>query len=336
MKKNGNKNTLKIIAATSLCIFSLTSVFVATYAWFVMNKELDSSGMQIQVTKASGKLSRVYFHAFDHNASSNSTFKFNKAPFATYEYDWDEQRINIIDNENPTWRLGDYSYTDKNQCMLVVFAFDKEYTSAAEGDIFVRGITTVGDDLVTTYSQTGEALSTTGGGFLGARTSSGTPYYTLPQTQVNDVNHAGSILMRREPILDNEGNPTYYKDGTQKFYDYYALSSVATFYHKTFDDSLDSVYSEQNPTGTIDFATNELQSTDAFTTIKTDTDKYVFNQTPYLYKSDGHSTVKYVALIINYSPDAIGYIYSTYLGDAGLNKYDSILYFACDWRFEVF
>ncbi len=336
MKQRRSRNSLKIIAATSLTIFSLASVFVATYAWFCANEELDSSGMQIQISKASGRLQRVYFHSFDASASSNSTFKFNKVPFAEYEYDWDQNTINVVENNVNSWRLGDYSWTEKNQCMLIVFAFDKEYTSASQGDMFVRGFTDVGgDDLVTTYSDGGEALSTTGGGFLGARDTNGTPFYTLPQEDIYDENHKDRILRRREPMLDGEGNQMYDKQGRPKYYDYYALSSVATFSHTTYDSSFDATYAP-NATGTIDIATNNLQTTDAFTTIKTDTDKYVFNQEPYLFKSDGNSTVKYVALVVNYSPDAIGYIYSTYLGDSGLNRYDSILYFTCDWRLEVF
>ena len=320
-----------------MAIFSLASVFVATYAWFAMNKSVTGTGMSIKITRASGRLSNVYFHAFDESHSSDSTFKFNKTPFVTYEYDWEDQEINTIDDEYATWGLGDYSYTNKNHCMLVIFEFDKDYTSTSAGDMYVKGITTVGgNSLVTTYSDGGVPLSTTGGGFLGARTSAGAPYYTLPQTQVNDANHTDSILMKKEPVLDNQGNPTYDNQGNQKFYDYYALSSVANFRYKTFDDDSYEDFLEDNTGSTLDFATNGLTTGGAFTTINNDTDKYIFDQTPYLYKSDGASTVKYVALIINYSPEAIGYIYSTYLGDAGLNKYDSLLYFACDWRFEVF
>ena len=329
--------TIKIAAATTMAIFSLASVFTATYAWFAMNKEATASGMNIEIARMNGRLKYVYFHAFNENASNDNTFKFNKTPFATYEYDWDDHEINIIDDEYATWGLGDYSYTSKNHCMLALFVFDKDYTSSTAGDIYVKGITTVGgDNLVTTYNDGGQPVSTTGGGFLGARTSTGAPYYTLPQTQVNDSTHTDSILMKREPMLNDQGVQQTDNQGNLKYYDYYALSSVANFRYQTFDNNSYSSFLSANSGTTLDFATSGLQTGGAFTTINNDTDKYIFDQTPYLYKSDGHSTVKYIALIINYSPEAIGYIYSTYLGDSGLNKYDSLLYFACDWRFEVF
>lgn len=335
--KKLNKKTTKIAAATGMTIFSLLSVFVATYAWFAMNTNLGSDGMSVNISRITGRLSKVYFHAFDEQNSSESTFKFNKSAFATYEYDWVDDEIDVIDDEHATWKMGDYTYIDKNHPMLIIFEFDKEYTSVTAGDFFVRGITTVGgDSLVTTYSDQGEPLETTGGGFLGARVitgqDTGTPFYTLPQSQVNDAEHPESILMRRERATDEQGNPASDNQGNPLYNDYYALSSVAAFHHKTFDVG---GYNSLIAASTLDFAVASLDSSEAFTTIKNDTDKYVFNQTPYLFKSDGHSTVKYIALIVDYSPEAIGYIYSTYLGDAGLNKYDSILRFACDWRFEV-
>lgn len=321
-----------------MSIFSLASVFAATYAWFAMNTTVSATGMSIRVSRLDGRLHRIYFHGFDSTNSNDSTFKFNKSPFATYEYDWEDREIEVVDDDGAIWNLGDYSYTDKNHCLLVIFEFDKDYVSTVAGDIYVKGVTTVGgDNLTTTYSQqTGEPLETTGGGYLGARTSSGGPYYALPQTQVNDETHTGSILMKKEAMYDGEGNPVLDKQGNQKYRDYYALSSVATFSYRTFDNTGYSNFLTANSGTTLDFATNSLQNGGAFTTIKNDTDKYIFDQSPLLYKSDGQSTVKYIALVINYSPEAIGYIYSTYLGDAGLNSYDSVLHFACDWRYEVF
>lgn len=339
-KKKKNKNILKIASATSLSIFSLLSVFIATWAWFAMNQNVGAGGMNIQISRLDGRLKYVYFHSFLESSSGTNTFKFNKTPFTTYEYDWDDKQIHTITQSNNAsdWIIGNYSYERKDHCMLIIFAFDKEYTSSAPGDIFVKGVTTVGgDDLATTYSaETGEALETTGGGFLGARNENGGPLYTLPQTQVNDAEHPGNILMKREPILNAQGEPTYDNQGHQKFNDYYALSSVASFSYQTFDsDSYEDFTGGEGTT--LDFPKNSLQEGEAFTTIKTGTGKYVFNQTPYVYKSDGHSTIQYVALVINYSPEAVGYIYSTYLGDDGLKSYDEgLIYFACDWRFEVF
>lgn len=337
------KKSVKLVGATMMSVFSLASVFAATYAWFAMNTEVEASGMSVKVARLNGRLQNIYFHAFDRAFVSDDPddkqkhFLFEKDPFATYEYDWDKNEIDTGDDDESIWNLGEYSYIDRDHCLLIIFEFDKDYTSTTEGDIFVKGITKVGGDAVnTTYSQTGEPLETTGGGYLGARTSTGIPYYSLPQTEVNEEGHEDRILMKKVPMTDEQGNPVLDKQGNPRYYDYYALSSVASFSYRTFDNSGYTSFLKANPGTTLDFATSTLGVGNSFTTIKNDTNKYVFDQSPYLYKSNGSETVKYIAIIVNYSPEAISYIYSTYLGDSGLNSYDSILRFACDWRYEVY
>ena len=325
MKRIKGKTTLKIISATSVTIFSLLCVFVATYAWFAMNKNVDGSGMNVAISSLRGRLNKVYFHSFVSNQSSESSFSFSKTPFITYEYDWESQSmVAEEDNVEDDWHMGDYDFLNKNHPFLVLFEFDKEYVSTSEGDIFVKGITTVGGDSIVNHYAVDDVneetpIYTTGGGFLGARAANGSPYYSLPQTQVKDENHPERILIKQE----TRNNKTY---------DYYALSSVASFRNKGYSASQYSAISSGNY---ISISTSTLESDESFVTINNETDRYLFNQTPYLYKSNGNETVKYVALIVEYSQDAIGYIFSTYLGDSGLNRYDSIFYFACDWSLEV-
>ena len=323
MKSGKNNKTLKLVGATSVTLFSLVAVFAATWAWFSMNKDVDGGGMGVQVDNLSGRLNYVYFHAFDDGTPDDGTLSFNKTPFATYEYDWESKQMNAINGGTASsWNMGDYTSLDKNHPMLMIFEFDKDYISSAVGDMYVKGVTTVGGDALTyAYADsdtehTNPLYTTGGGGYLGARTSTGAPYYSLPQTQVQDASHPGNILIKKEGGVD-----------------YYALSSVAAFRNRTFSDTQYTTF--KNSGTTFDFATNTLESDEAFTTIKNDSDRYLFNQTPYLFKSNGSETVKYIAVIIEYSTDAIGYIYSTYLGDNGLNSYDSILHFACDWSLEV-
>ena len=50
---------------------------------------------------------------------------------------------------------------------------------------------------------------------------------------------------------------------------------------------------------------------------------------------ESNSDTKYIAIIVDYYSDAIEYIYSSYLGDAILESYDSVLHFICDWTMEV-
>ena len=335
-----SKKNLKLVSATALTIFSLFTVFIATMAWFSTNIDTKGDGMSIDIGDIGGRLRNVYFHSLnvytpeinDGNGvvTTQAYFKFNKTPFITYEYNWGSGELETEDTPTTEWNMGDYYYDDREHPMLVIFEFDQDYTSTQVGDMYVQGITTVGGTIQYAYdeqdTQHTTPLYTTNGGFLGARDANGAPLYSLPQTQVNNADHPDSILMRNNvPGVDEIGNPTTF--------DYYALSSVVDFQYRTFDNSSYTTF--KNSSNTLDFAFNTLSDGESFTTVNTATDKYLFKQKPYLYKSDGHSTVKYIALVVNYSPEAIGYIYSTYLGDSGLDSYWGVLRFDCDWRFEV-
>lgn len=331
---------LKIVSATAMTIFSLASVFAATMAWFSFNIDTNSDGMNLNIGDIGGRLKKVHFHSLsaytpeikdgNGNVTTQAYFKFVKNPFITYKYNWGEGKLETEDTPKKEWAMGEYYYDDREHPMLIIFEFDKDYVSTDVGDIYIQGITTVGGEIQNAYAESDtehtNPLYTINGGFLGARDDDGVPLYSLPQTQVNDATHPDSILMRNNiPGVDEMGNPTTF--------DYYALSSVVDFQYRTFDSSSYETFSNSN--NTLNFAFNTLSESESFTTINTSTDKYLFNQKPYFYKSDGHSTVKYVALVMNYSPEAIGYIYSTYLGDSGLDSYWGVLRFDCDWRFEV-
>ena len=326
MGKFKSKTTLKIVSATSVTIFSLLTVFVATWAWFAMNQNVDGSGLNVKVSRMDGRLKNVFFYSFNDPAPNDETFIFDSTPFASYHYDWDEKEIAIDDDEFANWNMGAYSSDFKNHPLLIVFEFDREYTSSYAGDMYVKGKTTVGGNSLTyAYAEAdtnheNPLYTTNGGGFLGARKSTGEPYYSLPQTTVNSEEHPESILMKKS-------------SGALNDYEYYALSSVAAFRNRTFTGTEFTTFSSG---ATLSFPTSTLETDEAFTTIDNNAETYLFRQNPYLFKSNGSGSIKYIALIVEYSSDAIGYIYSTYLGDSGLNNYDSVLHFMCDWSFEVF
>ena len=60
MKKN--KKNIKILTATSMCIFSLVAVFVATFAWFTMNNSVGASDMIIKAVLPGITLSNIEIH----------------------------------------------------------------------------------------------------------------------------------------------------------------------------------------------------------------------------------------------------------------------------------
>lgn len=338
--KSGSKKTLKLVSATGMTLFSLVAVFAATWAWFSMITIVNGSGTVIRVDPYDGRLKHVYFHAFDDATPNDSTLSFAKTPFATYTYNWNTKSmtgtIPAANDSGEPWEMGAYEMEYRNHPMLIIFEFDKDYTSKTVGDMLVRGVTTVGGDSLTQHYADSDTdhlnpLYTTGGGFLGARTSTGSPFYNIETDKVANLlqsdTNPGGILIKQTTETVNEVTTTT---------DYFALSSVVTFRNRTFSEEQYGDFLVDNTGTTLDFPTSTLESDESFTTIKNDSDQYLFNQHPCLFKSNGTGDIRYIALTVEYYTDAIGYIYSTYLGDKGLNQHDSVLHFACDWSLEVY
>ena len=300
MKKRVDKKTLKIASATSMSIFSLAAVFVATYAWFAMNTNVDGSGMNVTISDIRGRLEHAYFYAYDDDDAEDKIFKFSKTAFATYDYDWNSKSVDIKTAGTASdWNLGYRTALDHDHPILVIFEFDDDYVSASAGDIYIRGNTTVN-------------------GFLGERKANGDPVYELPLTEIHDAEHPRRLL------LESSG-------GT----DYYAFSSVVDFRALAFSEDEYRTFLSSCTDDTLDFPLNTLTHDQTFANVNNVSEQVTFEQHPYLFRSTANSTIRYIAMTVEYSFDAIGYIYTTYLGDPGLESYDNDLHFKCDWSLEV-
>ena len=80
MPKNINK--LKIIAATSMTIFSLACVFVATIAWFSANRAVNGKGNGFEIGNEGGIIESVKLHKLNTNATGG--YSFDENPSVTY------------------------------------------------------------------------------------------------------------------------------------------------------------------------------------------------------------------------------------------------------------
>lgn len=311
---------MKIIAATSVTIFSLLVLFIGTFAWFESSLHQTRQDDNFEVSVLDGKLKAIYLHnvasngvVINNQTGKPTSFTFNSAYDGKITYDWDTKTAQYHGDTAIT--LEEYTPLDHDHPMLMVFELDDAYSIEYDGEITIRATTETA-------------------GYLGERDESNNnaPVYGLTTTGVY------------ETTTDAEG--THY---------YYALSSVANFYCTDSDSEL---YNKDdsgdnttliNPTYSYSSLRNRDQSIAAketdpttvvpdlsFTSINNSDETSSFNQRPTIYTSESGSSVRYISVVLDYYSDAVDYIYSTFLGNDTLEyTFKNELDFLCDWGLEI-
>ena len=108
MKKLSQNKNLKIAAATSVGLFSLLSVFSATFAWFATNRQNDANGAQVSVEPTSG----LFYKLSIHNAVtvSDDEYRFDVNPWGTVQIEnWRTRRL-ITNFSSDSCFMGSYQY----------------------------------------------------------------------------------------------------------------------------------------------------------------------------------------------------------------------------------
>lgn len=103
--------------------------------------------MIVQVTKLSGRLDYVEFHDIQKidTETGSKVYQFQKTPFSTIDYDW--STYTATSSGSDVFVMSNYSPLVQEHPLLVIFAFDIEYESNYDGDIFIRGVTGITDFL---------------------------------------------------------------------------------------------------------------------------------------------------------------------------------------------
>ena len=283
---------------TSVTIFCLMSVFTGAFAWFqsIKNQTATDNGMAIK--DQAGKLNYVEFHdVVDITTDANGR--------ATgYSFDknyygkitYNWSTGKFTKEGNTSIELDAYNPLDVNHPVLMIFALNEDYPLRSQGYITINGTTETED-------------------YIGAREGD-EPKYELDDPDL---------------ILDT-------KTVEEKVYNVYPLSSVVQFYYQDFSASQ---YATHISGTTLDYTIDDetgLNTNETFVSVDNEAETTEFNQTAALYSSRASATetVQYVSLVIDYYPDAIDFIYSTFLGDSVLEEnLDYTLYFVCDWSMEV-
>lgn len=333
-------NTLKLVAATSVCVFSLLVSFSGAFSWFLMNREVKNTNDSFSIDKKD-RLYKVSYHHFVGTPTEDNC-SFNKTPYAYITYnsltkEFDKPR-NGADQEidSFTLEMATYNPMNKYKPVLVLAELDDEYNTASEGAVSVVAKTKTTD-------------------FMGKKDNNHLPKYNL-----------GSVA----PTMKME---------TRAGVDYYPLSSVANFRAFGMSESQYQTWASTSnysvniadtmaPRNNFTEADNDLdvstftQTCDIYSSNPETfsiTRKYkVGERVTYngnVYKChkavtitgswtdntnwtqiSADTNVKYVAIIVDYNDAVIEYIYSAYLGDKTMEDvYLYVLNFLCDWVWEI-
>ena len=303
MNKGTKRKTLSLIAATSMTIFSLFVVFVGAFAWFSANAHTVTDGNSVNV-KVLGKFSKISYHQFS-GTPTETNWSFNKTPYASIEYDWDTHKLGKpkdgSGNELSEFKfeMEQYDPMNQNKPVLVLVELRKDFDTSTEGKVLINA-------------------STTTDGFMGAKVESEgvkLPKYNLDGTAPN-------LKLKTEVVEEVS-------------VDYYPLSSVIDFKTKAFSQK---EYNTWNSGSTYDLTSGDTAAPHDhnFVSVDNNADISTFEKESCVFDSGVESTVKYIAVVVDYNPAAIEYIYSTYLGDESLEvNYDYILHYLCDWTWEI-
>ena len=114
MKKAENKN-IKIIAATSMAIFTLLTTFSATFAWFTSVREQDRGANDFTVNNSGDSVTCLEFHKFKsfQTVAGQKYYTFESSAYA--EIDFDGSPIPSV-----SLNLGTYDIDDPHHPVLML------------------------------------------------------------------------------------------------------------------------------------------------------------------------------------------------------------------------
>jgi len=122
-----------------MAIFSLASVFSATYAWFAMNESASASGMVLKVNDTGSSLALLSIHRCNLSASTDANLVFYSEP---------DVIVSSSGISNASVNMDNYSDLNRTQPILLLFGLndgvneaDVTITAKSENEEYVSTIT---------------------------------------------------------------------------------------------------------------------------------------------------------------------------------------------------
>lgn len=312
---------MKIVAATSVTIFTLAATFSASMAWFATIQKQSYDADNFPVRKIESSISAITVHDFYGMTQDESEFGFNPTPHHTIT--WDDH----AGTDTTGFTMGKYSLDDPHHPVLFLFTLNG-------GPETIKFVTE------STYLANNEPEHTV----------------TVATYSALQTYEEGTII-KVEADEKHNGVPTKYQYTNSEFElkwielsaeDNPLSSVVMTHYFLFTDDPTDSTGNNQVKTGNllvddgtgnkvsqsetyVPFTSSSFASTNRATFVSFDNNwEPTFHDTIKLY--DGNTSgYTHLGIVLDYYADSLEYISYYFLGHNLLNDG---LGFICDWALE--
>ena len=141
--KKSNKQ-LRIIAATSMSIFSLAVVFVASFAWFTVARSVDTDGTGFIASVMNGIIESVEFHSmteteYTYNETASLAFDIDNSANGGIKYTTGDSSTSV--------EIGTYSTYGTKKSLMVLFKLrqdsnESDYNFSLKANTSITDFTT--------------------------------------------------------------------------------------------------------------------------------------------------------------------------------------------------
>jgi hypothetical protein len=137
-----NISKLKIIAATSITIFTLASLFVATSAWFTAKRTVEANGDGFIASQEESPIDTLEIHP---EVSSDTHFSYQETATSTYDVD---KKTWSGDTSKDKFQLGTYSSMSPVHSTLLLIKLKDDISTDETLSLTISTTTSYSDSLV--------------------------------------------------------------------------------------------------------------------------------------------------------------------------------------------
>ena len=366
--KKARGQALKIVAATSVAIFSLGVAIMGAFAWFMAKMTADNASDNFEVTNLTGSALSISLHRWYGAATSNENiWGFNPTPVTVVDFEGNSsntfvfsmEQYELLDQDHPLLFLvqidGDHEIIKANTdcCFVASTPTEIKKTFATYEALSGTGLSNGNYVLVTedeNYDSTNKPTTLrkyNGSSFasvtyatktaLDAALAADTGHSTFTDGAcfgvVADNEHNNSTTVYKYNLSSNKLEMIYFKLEAENN----PLSSAVKFnslgfiYNPMTTGTQSYTFEDEGTKTCIPINKTALGDAKSFVTVNNNTGTSTFTNDITIYDDDTEG-VQYIGIVMNYNPAALEYICSYFLGNPLL---DSDLGFSCDWNLAV-